>query len=137
MKDFFTELQFTDDDILTFEGGIPGFDNFKKFAIVTVKEHLPFEWLVCVEDPHLRFAVVNPMLFMPDYNPKISKFQLEDLNVKDAEDLKILAIITIKQDIKESTANLVGPIFINIREKRGKQIIIDDDAYSTQEKIIK
>jgi flagellar assembly factor FliW len=36
----------------------------------------------------------------------------------------------------ESTANLMGPLFINIREKVGKQIIIENDAYSLRERII-
>jgi len=36
-----------------------------------------------------------------------------------------------------STANLVGPVVINKTNRVGKQIIVDDDRYSTQEPVLR
>ncbi|MFH1760523.1 MAG: flagellar assembly protein FliW, partial [bacterium] len=83
-----------------------------------------------------RFAVVNPMVFKPDYNPKINKKQIEDLKVKKPEELLLLVIITLNKEILKSTANLMGPVFINIAEKIGKQIVLEEENYSTREPII-
>ena len=36
-----------------------------------------------------------------------------------------------------STANLVGPVVINKTKRIGKQIIIEDERYSTQEPVLR
>ena len=46
-------------------------------------------------------------------------------------------IVTLnKVEFSLSTANLLGPILVNIRTKRGKQIILDDGRYSTKHPIL-
>ena len=136
MPDFFKSLVYSDKDIVTFEAGIPGFEQNKKFVLVQVPDYLPFEWLVCIDGEKLRFAIINPLLFCPDYEPKIAKEQLQDLGIEKVEDVLVYAIVTIRENPAESTANLVGPLVINKTKRVGKQIIIDDERYSTQQKIL-
>ncbi len=137
MGDFLENLVYSDDDILTFPNGIPGFKDNKRYVIVQVAEFMPFEWLVCIDDDALlRFAVINPMLFKPDYSPNIIKEQIEDLEIEKPEDVLLYSIVTIRKDPSESTANLLGPIVINKTKKIGKQIIIEDEKYTIKEKII-
>jgi flagellar assembly factor FliW len=136
MGDFFNDLVYEPRDIITFPGGIPGFEKHTQFVLVQIPEYVPFEWLVCVDGARLRFAVINPLLFRPDYAPSISKEQLRELGIEKAEDVLLYTIVTIHENAAESTANLIGPIVINKSRKLGKQIIIDDDRYSTQEKIL-
>ena len=137
MVDFFEELVFSENDIITFPAGIPGFEDRRQFVVVSVPEFAPFEWLVCVDGTHLRFAIINPLFFSPDYAPKLSKERLTELSVDDPHDLVLYSIVTIKENPIESTANLAGPVFINKAKKIGKQIIIDDDRYSTQEPLVR
>ncbi len=137
MGDFFKNLVYANEDIITFNSGIPGFEQNKQFVIVSIPEYAPFEWLVCIDGSKLRFAIINPLLFEPDYDPKIIKEQLDDLAVDAPEDLLLYVIVTIRENPLESTANLVGPIILNRRKKIGKQIIIDDDRYTTREPILR
>jgi flagellar assembly factor FliW len=137
MADFFKDLVYSKEDVLQFPAGIPGFETYKEFVIVTIPEYNPFEWLVCIDGSKLRFAVINPMLFNPDYAPAIVKEQLEDLQIENAEDILLFAIVTIRENPLESTANLIGPVVINKKKRIGKQVIIDDDRYSTQEPILR
>jgi len=137
MGDFFKNLVYANEDIITFNSGIPGFEQNKQFVIVSIPEYAPFEWLVCIDGSKLRFAIINPLLFEPDYDPKIIKEQLDDLAVEKPEDLLLYVIVTIRENPLESTANLVGPIILNRRKKTGKQIIIDDDRYTTREPILR
>ncbi|NLD94629.1 MAG: flagellar assembly protein FliW [Fibrobacter sp.] len=137
MGDFFKNLVYANEDIITFNSGIPGFEQNKQFVIVSIPEYAPFEWLVCIDGSKLRFAIINPLLFVPDYDPKIIKEQLDDLAVDAPEDLLLYVIVTIRENPLESTANLVGPIILNRRKKTGKQIIIDDDRYTTREPILR
>lgn len=137
MGDFFKDLVYSKDDVITFPSGIPGFEKTKDFVIVSIPEYTPFEWLVCTDGTRLRFAIINPLLFMPDYSPAMVKEQLGDLEVDKPEDILLYSIVTIRENPLESTANLVGPLIINRVKKIGKQIIIDDDRYGTQEPLIR
>lgn len=137
MADLFENLVYKKEDIITFPEGIPGFEVYKQFVLVSIPEHEPFQWLVCVTDINLRFAVINPMFVLPDYNPGVSKEQLKSLNFSGPEDVLILVIITLKKNLAESTANFLGPVFINRKMRLGKQIIVDSDKYSVQEPVLR
>jgi flagellar assembly factor FliW len=136
MADFFSELVYSDADILTFPAGIPGFEEHTRYVLVHIADYAPFEWLVCVDGSRLRFAVINPLMFRPDYEPRISKEQLAELEIEKPEDVLLYCIVTIRDNPADSTANLVGPVVINKTRRIGKQIIIEDDRYSTQVKIL-
>lgn len=130
-------LPWTEDQVIRFPGGLPGFENARKFIIMSVPEHQPFHWMECVDEGNaIRFAIINPLSFRPDYQPKIKKEELAALNIGDPKELLLYVIVTLRTPLMESTANLMGPLFINIREKVGKQIIIENDAYSLRERII-
>ncbi|MFW5775510.1 MAG: flagellar assembly protein FliW [Chitinivibrionales bacterium] len=137
MGDIFQNLVYQQEDIIRFPAGIPGFELHKEFVLVQVPEYLPFEWLVCTDGSKLRFAIINPMLFLPDYSPNMTKEHLTDLQFEKPEDILLYAIVTIRENPAESTANLIGPLFINRTKRIGKQVIIDDDRYSTKEKILR
>jgi flagellar assembly factor FliW len=137
MGDFYANLVYSKEDTIAFPAGIPGFEKNKEFVLVSIPEYAPFEWLVCVDGSKVRFAIINPMLFKPDYTPAILKEQLEDLEIEKPEDVLLYCIVTIRENPLESTANLVGPIIINKRKRIGKQVIIEDDRYTTQELILR
>jgi flagellar assembly factor FliW len=137
MSDFFKDLVYSQQDILTFPHGIPGFENNKKFVLVQIPEFVPFEWLACVDGSKLRFALINPLLFCPDYAPALVKEQLEDLAIEKPEDILLYSIVTIGDNPLKSTANMIGPVIINKVKRIGKQIIIEDERYGTQEPILR
>lgn len=136
MSDMFKDLVYEKEDVIQFPAGIPGFDKNKEFVIVSIPEYMPFEWLAATDGSGLRFAIINPMIFRPDYAPNIIKEQLEELEIKKPEDILLFAIVTIRENPEESTANLIGPVIINKTKRIGKQIIIEDDKYSTKESIL-
>lgn len=137
MGDFFKDLVYSKDDIISFPSGIPGFEKSRHFVIVSISEYAPFEWLVCTDGSPLRFAIINPLLFEPAYEPALMKEQLGDLCLEKPDDILLYSIVTIRENPLESTANLVGPLIINRVKRLGKQIIVDDERYSTQEPIIR
>jgi flagellar assembly factor FliW len=137
MADFFSNLVYSKDDVISFPAGIPGFEKAKEFVLASVPDYVPFEWLVCINGSSLRFAIINPLLFRSDYSPTMVKEQLEELKIERPEDVLLYCIVTIRENPLESTANLIGPVIINKKRRIGKQIIVDDDRYTTQELILR
>jgi flagellar assembly factor FliW len=137
MGDFYKNLVYSKEDIITFPSGIPGFDKNKSFVLVSIPDYAPFEWLVCVDGSPLRFAVINPLMFRPDYAPQVQKEQLDEMGIEQPEDVLLYVIVTINENPLESTANLVGPIIINKKKRIGKQVIVEDDRYTTQELVLR
>ncbi|NLB62494.1 MAG: flagellar assembly protein FliW [Fibrobacter sp.] len=120
-------------DVIHFQGGVPGFESLTRYLLSMSAEHEPFVWLNSVDDPKIRFLMINPLNFRQDYSPKLSKEQIADLQIEDGKDLLLFVIVTLKPVAKESTANLSGPVLINIEKKIGKQVILDDGKYTTRE----
>jgi flagellar assembly factor FliW len=123
------------DPAYVFESGLPGFVELRRYRLEP-GEWPPFEWLVAVDDPSVRFVVVNPMVFRKDYAPRITKEQLNALGVFKKEHLRLLVIVTVASDFARSTANLAGPLLFNTKDLAGMQVLLDDGAYGVQEPIL-
>ena len=129
-------LNWTEDDVITFPLGIIGFEGARQFVIYSRPEHEPFHWMACIQKPDLQFVLVNPLLFHSDYDPVIPSHELKDLDVRNPSELLLYTIVTVAEDMRDSTANLAGPLFVNIRTRQGRQIPIDDPRWGTAVRIL-
>lgn len=134
----FGEIEIDEENILTFPEGIPGFEDSKRYIIINnPDEENPFDWLQSVDNGDLAFVVINPFFVKPDYDIVIPESALEKLKIKDVSDVALYSIVVVPEKIEDMTVNLTGPIVINVREKLGKQIILDDHRYTTKHYIFK
>lgn len=134
----FGEIEINEEDILTFPDGIPGFEESKRYIIINnPDEENPFDWLQSVDNGDLAFVIINPFFVKPDYDITIPESALEKLKIKDESDVALYSIVVVPEKIEDMTVNLTGPIVINVREKLGKQIILDDNRYTTKHYIFK
>ncbi|MBI5374816.1 MAG: flagellar assembly protein FliW [Candidatus Schekmanbacteria bacterium] len=128
----FGTLNIEDKNIVLFVDGLIGFCELKKFIILTPQEDTPFRWLQSLDNPEIVFAIINPLLFFPDYKIKITKADIDLIEAKTLEDIQIYAIVTIPDNFSKLTANLLGPIIINANKCKAKQIVVDNSSYSTK-----
>ena len=84
----------------------------------------------------MAFVLVDPQNFLSDYQPKIYESDMVELKSDPNDTLMIFAMITLSSDPVKSTANLLGPLLINITKKLGKQIVVVDEQYSTKYPIL-
>ena len=121
----------TDVNEIVFRGGLPGFPGLERFALVQWGDEAgPFSLLRSLEDEGLSFVVVPPALFFPDYEPVVSDDTAAEIGATSADDVMLLVIVTVKQPVAESTANLLGPLVINVHDLRGAQAVLDPDRFS-------
>jgi len=120
------EFEINDDEIITFPKGIPGFEELKKFIVLSLPETDPIKWLVSLDDESIAFPIIDPWLVLEDYEVDLSNQDLELLQVQDPSDIVVLSIVTIPIDKpQEATVNLKAPIVINIKKGRGLQVILE------------
>lgn len=131
----FGEIEIEEKQKIAFPQGILGFENQKEYYLI-IKEDSPFLWLQCSSDENLAFVLINPYLFMPDYNLKIGQKDWDVIDVKPEDDYLVFAIVTIPANPEEMTANLQGPVIINPKKRWGVQAISLDDNYSIKHLIL-
>jgi len=128
----FGKIEIKEDQILYFKNGLPGFETAKEFILLPFADDSPFIIMQSVNNPDLAFITVEPGNLITDYEFEISDQKEKDLEIKSIEDILVLNIITLKDQLEEITANLSAPIIINLKEKLGGQIILDNHNFSVR-----
>lgn len=132
----FGELDLENEDVFTFPQGIPGFEELQKFIIIQPDAQMPFSYLQSVEDGEISMIITNPFLFHSDYELQLNEKTLEELHIEQQEDVLVWSTISIKDQIKDATINLLAPIIVNVKQKLGKQIILHGSEYLTKHRLI-
>ncbi|WP_208587486.1 flagellar assembly protein FliW [Gracilibacillus suaedae] len=134
---YFGEIDVKDEAIIHFPQGIPGFIDEKNFVLLSFEESGLFQVLQSTNGIDPAFVVVDPFLFVKDYQFELDDPTLEQLKIKKEKDVLVLAIITVKEPLTTSTANLHAPVVINQTTKLAKQYITKNQTYTTKESIFK
>lgn len=133
----FGEIEIEEKQIINFPDGILGFEFVKKFAIIDDNHPgSPFRFLQAVGEPDLAFVIILISDFMSDYELLLPENDYEAVGAASAEQLLVFSIVTIPEDFKMMTANLMGPIIINPHTKTGRQAISLSDKYGVRHRII-
>jgi flagellar assembly factor FliW len=123
------------ENIITLPLGLLGFEQVKKFVLLTLPGEEPFMWLQMLDNRNQGFVVVAPATVMPTYAPDIVQQDIEFLGIQSAADAIVLNIVTIRTN-GETTINLKGPVIINRNTLVGKQCIpANVSAYNLQHAI--
>lgn len=125
----FGELTVPVDSIIEFPSGVIGFPKARRYVMLEHKH--PFSWLHSIDDPNLAFVVVDGFEFGQqfDVKPPIGD---RGTDFKEEDEYAILIIVTVRSDPRLTTANLKAPLFVNMRNRKGVQVIFDDARYSTR-----
>ncbi len=105
---------------------MPGFPGHRRFALVQLDEDGVLCSLRSLDDPELRFLVVPPVRFFPDYAPEVGDAVVADLAVESVDDVLLLVVLTAGSSMADTTANLLAPVLINTANRRAAQVILDD-----------
>jgi flagellar assembly factor FliW len=117
------------ENIFNFPEGLPAFEHIKRFVFVHKPNTSPFLFMNALEPADLSFVCVDPFLICPSYAPRIGAADLNFLHVEDVESLLLLSIVTVTPDPANITANLQGPLAININACLGRQIVCENNVY--------
>jgi len=90
-----------------------------------------------VDDPAFILVVINPLMVEKDYKFDIHVDDLNFIGIKDENDFSLMAIVIFAKQIEDITVNLKAPILINIHNKKALQVILQNNDYSVEERLVK
>ena len=123
----FGEFEVAEETVLTFPSGVVGFPAVQKFVVLDVADDCQYQWFQAVEEPDLAFVIIDIHLLDPEFRVEISDEGLVELEVSQTDPVLILAVVTIPSGKPEqATANLRAPLVVNLRTRKGKQLILHE-----------
>lgn len=121
----FGAIEVEEEKIIVLEEGIIGFPYATEFILLKEDSIFPLFWFQSLKDERLAFLVINPFLINPDYSPIVDNYIANKLAIVDPNEITLLSILTFHAETGSLTANLMAPLVINARTRKGKQVIYD------------
>jgi len=118
---------------LVFDDGLLGFPQCRSFRLLAT-EHDGLYWLESTDCPPLAFLLADPFQFYDGYGIDLNDFDLTALRPADPADIAVLVTVTLNGGA-EPTANLRGPIAINLATGRGRQVIVNNSEFGVRQPI--
>ncbi len=126
--DYLGDVEVSEEEIYTFDEGMYGFPDSSRYVFIgAITSDFPFLWMQSLDEAHATFVVTDPFAFKDNYDFELSKKALDELEVQGSEELAFYTAVVIPENVRKTTTNLKSPIVLNIRNKKGRQIILNED----------
>ncbi len=132
----FGAIDYSNDDVVTFEDGLLGFPDCHCYLILEHKAGSPFRWLQSLDAPELAFLITDPSTFISGFAPALASDWANALKLDDQTPRLVYTIVTIPSGRPDAmTINLAGPIVINAELRIAKQLVIEEEGYGVRHPI--
>lgn len=122
----FGRIEFGPEDTLLFPEGLPGLDDCRHWVVLADPEDNVLAWLQSAERPEVALAVASPRRWVPGYQLRVCRRELEPLGPIRIEAACVLAIVS-KTEVG-LVLNLRGPLVIDPERRVGRQVIANGPA---------
>ncbi len=132
---YFGSLEYKEADAIQFPTGLPAFEEDTQFLLIEPAASAPIVFLQSLRQSGLCFLTLPILAVDPQYDLAITLEDLQSIGLDPGrqpaidEGLTCLAVIAVTES-GAVNANLLAPILINRRERRGLQAIRVDSIYS-------
>jgi flagellar assembly factor FliW len=109
---------------LDFVAPLPGFPEQRRFALVSRDDEGLLYELRSLDDAALRFLVVPPAPFFPEYAPELDDITAAALGLTHADQALLLLVLNPGASDGTPTANLLAPIVVNIETRQAAQVVL-------------
>ena len=128
----FGTLEVSEEELLQFPHGLPGFQEEKCFAFFPYQPESPFAFLQSVTTPELAFVVIDPFAFFPDYVFKLEDSVVEEMELSGENLPQIFTIVRVTDKLDEMTTNLLAPIVVNAKVRTARQVVLENTSYTVR-----
>ena len=129
-------LSVPESQVFGFDQGILGFPQARSFALVRARQEGMF-WLQSMDFEALTFLMVDPFRYVDGYAVELGRSELGDLAPESPSEILVFTILTLPRNPGEAaTANLQGPVALNLPLRRGRQVVLQDSPYGVRHPVL-
>ena len=125
----FGQIEIDDARVITLSTGIIGFPQEGQFVLLAPTPGSPISWLQSISTPSLAFPVIEGSSVVPGYTASDIEECARQAAIKPA-DLSLLVIVRVSRDEPRMVANLVAPIAVDRKARKGTQVVLDWAKFS-------
>jgi flagellar assembly factor FliW len=137
----FGPVEYQEESVFEFPAGLPGFEEERRFVPIEHAASRPIVFLQSLNRPSLCFITLPVLVVQRDFKLAISAEDLRTLELAEKRqpaivaDVLCLAVLSVAEG-KMPTANLLAPVVVNLKTRRGLQAIQVDSSYSHQHPVL-
>ncbi len=129
----FGSMEVSDDKVIEFPGGLPGFESCRRFVLVHEENSAAGVFrLQSADDTAIAFSIAGPEQLGITYEFPLTDEEVATLKLTRPEDA-LVAVIVRKDDADDNgspasaglRANFMAPLVFNVSARRGLQKVID------------
>jgi flagellar assembly factor FliW len=135
-------VTYSEDSVLTFPSGLPGFDKCRQFLFLHKPVAEPLIFMQSLDDHGLCFIVLPILVVDSNYVLQMTHEEMEEIGLQRAgqpqigKDVFCGALICAGPGAAP-TANLLAPIVVNLSNRIGIQVIQSASGYSHEEPLLR
>jgi flagellar assembly factor FliW len=119
--------------VIEMPDGLPGYPDAREFVLERLDDLGCLGTLRALVDQGPAFFVVPPAVWFPDYEPVLDEITCASLELAEPADALLLLVVTMGDRPADATANLMAPLVVNARTRRGAQVVLSGTAYSVHQ----
>jgi len=137
---YFGLLEYREDAVFEFPGGLPAFENEQRFVLIESPRYGPLVFLQSLETSSLCFLALPIQVLDRNYRLAMGSEDLKTLGLDSkrqpelGNEVVVLGLVSVQED-EPATANLMAPLVMNLKNRRALQAIREDSLYSHQHPI--
>lgn len=134
---YFGTISYREESVFDFPQGLPSFLNEKRFVPIESPQHAPLLFLQSMIQPALCFLALPIQVVDAAYRLAVSPEDLTLLELPQGRqpllesEVAVLVLLSVHDGLS-TTANLMAPLVVNLKTRRGLQAIRQDSVYSHQ-----
>lgn len=128
----FGEIDIDESRIITFEKGIIGFPDMKRFTLLHDEgdgANAGIHYMQSLDEPAFAMPVMDPLVVVPDYSPEVDDELIRPLGEITPDNMLVFVTVSVPKEVEKMTVNLQAPIIINADERKAAQIIVEGKEY--------
>jgi len=128
----FGMVEVDENKLITFGDGIPGLEQYRKYALLQFEESYPIVWLQSMDDTGICLPVLDTFRVLPEYVFDMDDTDVKALELTSPDELHVVSVVVIPEDIQGMTVNLAAPIIINTNTGNARQIVLSGTDYNVR-----